>query len=533
MRVFAFKSTGGPLQTAAFCAAFLRCACLILLLGVTKLYAEPVTIRAGGLELQGDVLGFDGTFLRLETEAGEVTLDLTDATCEGADCPQLDTYVPVLRLSGSGRMADLLLPALIDGYARNSAMIATREATQAGRFAYTLADRASGAVQLRFDFRVGTSDQGFADLIENRADAVLSVREIRETELRAAQAAGLGRLKEPGLSRIVALDALVPIVSPRRPVPHLSLPQLAQMLQGEITDWSQLGLAPGPVSLHLLDAETGFAQGVADLFEEEGALAGTVTRHPDARSLAAAVAADAGALGIVPFASHDNAVPVALGGGCGLLSAADRIGLKTEDYPLTRPLFLYLPQRRVHPRIEAWLAWLRTAEAQRIIQRAGFVDRAATPIPIADQGDRIAHAVQIIGAEIALDDVQQMLEALLGRVRLSTTFRFEPGSTRLDAQSRSNMLHLARRLRDGDFTGAKLYLVGFSDGAGPAAANRTLSRARAETVRWALSRALGGVLPQDVTIELNAYGESLPLACDDDEWGRQSNRRVELWIERP
>lgn len=73
--------------------------------------------------------------------------------------------------------------------------------------------------------------------------------------------------------------------------------------------------------------------------------------------------------------------------------------------------------------------------------------------------------------------------------------------------------------------------VGFSDGRGPAEANRDLSAARAESVRRDLVAALGGQVPSQVEIETEAFGEALPMACDDTTWGQQTNRRVELWIQ--
>lgn len=33
-----------------------------------------------------------------------------------------------------------------------------------------------------------------------------------------------------------------------------------------------------------------------------------------------------------------------------------------------------------------------------------------------------------------------------------------------------------------------------------------------------------------VQLDLDAFVEALPMACDDSEWGRQANRRVEVWV---
>lgn len=509
--------------------AALTAACFLL----GPVQAAEVTIRRGELEVNGVVLGYDGTYLRLGADAGELTLDYRSVTCDGAACPVAEDYVPTVRLSGAHRMADILLPALIDGYARSHDLRTMRREVDDSRFEYDLEDRQTGTPVMRFAFHVTNSDGGFHDLLNNRADLALSVREVRPSEVTAAQQAGLGRLSDPRRSEMVALDALVPIVSPSRKLSVLSPDALAAIFAGKLTDWAELGSLAGPISLHLLDPDSGYTQGFVDrvLGPYEFELANGVRFHDSPDELALAVASDRDGIGITLFGRSGSASIVPLGGHCGLTSLPQRTALKTEDYPLTRPLFFYTVERRLPPLVQDWLEWLRTADAQRVVRRAGFVDRGVVPIPLAQQGDRLVQALRQTGEAVSLAEMQAMIERLNGRYRLSTTFRFDPGSTRLDAQSRSNLLQLARGLRDGDYDRERLFLIGFSDGRGPAEPNQALSLARAESVRRALLAVLDGALPEGVSLEIEAYGEALPTACDDTESGSQSNRRVELWVQ--
>lgn len=533
----------GPLARKMACAATL-CAALFLCVLAAPLSAQDdppetppphasgtVTVSRDGFAVSGEILGYDGTFLRLQTPAGEVSLDMEGAACEGALCPDPQDYVPRLRLSGPGRLSGILLPALIDGYARETGLRATRRDIDDTRFEYDIEAPETGLPVLRFAFRVGSSAAGFDDLATGRADVALADREITEPEAATLEAAGLGRMREARRSEIVALDALIPVVSPRRRIEALPLSALARIFAGAVTDWGDLGRAPGPIALHLPAQDSGLSHGVRQMLLDpaELSLAESVTFHADPAAMAEAVAADVNAIGIAGFAGAGRARPLAIGG-CGLPVGPDILALKTEDYPLTQPMFLYLPERRIAPEAQAWINWLRSAAAQRIVRRAGFVDRGAAPVPLARQGNRLARAVMEAGDEVALNDLQAMLAKLMTRTRLTTTFRFTPGSTRLDAQSRSNLMQLARWLRDGELQGRHLTLIGFSDGRGPAEANRTLSLARAESVRRALLAVLGGALPEGVTLEIDAFGEALPMACDDTAWGRQTNRRVELWV---
>jgi phosphate transport system substrate-binding protein len=36
--------------------------------------------------------------------------------------------------------------------------------------------------------------------------------------------------------------------------------------------------------------------------------------------------------------------------------------------------------------------------------------------------------------------------------------------------------------------------------------------------------------PDLLTLDIDAFGEAMPMACDDSAWGRQVNRRVEIWV---
>ena len=123
-----------------------------------------------------------------------------------------------------------------------------------------------------------------------------------------------------------------------------------------------------------------------------------------------------------------------------------------------------------------------------------------------------------------------MTATLSPMARLTTSFRFEAGSIRLDAQSRSNVQQLARALEQGQYDARKLLFVGFSDGLGAATPNRDIALRRAEAVMRAVGAAAITANLERVDIGVDAFGEAMPMACDDTSWGRQANRRVEVWV---
>ena len=497
----------------------------LFLCGVATAQDVTITSQNGGLTVTGRVIGFDGTYLQIESPYGPLALDYGRVTCDGVACPARIGYVPTVRMSGAGRMVEVLMPALIDGFARSKGYRADIEELEQTRLAVTIRD--GDDVVAIFALHGTTSEEGFADLIAFQSDMAFSLREVNSDELAIARDAGLGLLDGSRQSRIVGLDALRPVVTPGADISEVSLADLARAFSGEVNNWEALGGDDVPIRLHLGPFRDGQVQFLAELLGIS--FSPSTTFHDSTRDATDAVIQEEGGLGMAGLGSISGAQAVSLRDACGFVSSARPTALKTQDYPLTAPVFIYLPEWRLHPIAQEFLGFLRTPSAQLIVRRAGFVDQGAVPISFDAQGQRFVSAIAAAGPEVDLTELQRMVRVLSALTRQSVSFRFEVGSTRLDAGSRSNLILLAQRIKDGDFQDRALWLVGFSDGRGAAVANRDLSSARADAVRRDLLDLLGA-LPPGVTLETEAFGEALPMGCDDTEWGRQMNRRVELWV---
>lgn len=516
------------MRYAAVCAAF-----FLLLAGQAATAQDVVlTSRDGRVELTGTLLGFDGEFYRVETLYGELTVDGSGVLCDGPGCPNLDDFVAELTISGSASMGAVLMPALIEGFALRNDYIAKRHVQDKTHFSYTLSDGQTKKRAAVFYFRVTNTNEGFADLLANEADMVMALREIRPDEHLRAKEAGMGDMTGGSRSRVLALDAVVPIVAPNNPVRDISPVKLAQAYAGQITNWSSLGGPDAPITLHGPGLGTGLGQAIEDEVIAPAGLqmSPNVVRHARGAELSAAVAADAFALGIASFAEIGNAEALTLTGQCRRALRATRRTIKTEDYPMTAPMFIYLPARRLPKIAREFLAFTRGPTAQIVIRRAGFVDQAPEEIPVDEQGNRLANAISAAGPEISLGELQRLTKTLTQMTRLTTSFRFEAGSIRLDAQSRSNIQQLARGLEQGRYDARRLLFVGFSDGDGPADINRGIALRRADAVRLAVTQAAETADLDRVELDIDAFGEAMPMACDSSAWGRQANRRVEVWV---
>ncbi|UWQ04709.1 phosphate ABC transporter substrate-binding/OmpA family protein [Aliiroseovarius crassostreae] len=488
--------------------------------------------RDGAMTLSGNLVGYDGAFYRIETEYGILTVDGSGVRCEGPGCPNLGPYVADLVISGAHEMASVLSPALVEGFALRQGYALTREELPETALRYTLYEGDTNQEAARITIRASSSDEGFADLLGHEADMVLSQREVTSRERVMAYEAGLGDLTSRRQERVLALNALVPIVSPGNPVRRLSMAQLAAIYAGKITNWKEVGGEDAPITPYLRARGAGFTPVFArKVISAQGSqMSARVVSLGSDRAVLDAVARDPFGIGIAAFTNPGSNEIVQLSGRCGFGVDASELAIKAEDYPLTTPMYLYLPERRLPQVGREFLSYLRSDAGQLVIRRAGFVDQAMSVVPLSHQGDRLANAIAMAGEEVTLEELQRLSGFVTRQSRLSLTFRFEGGSTLLDAPSRSNVQLLARSLEAGRFDGRRLSFVGFSDGQGAAAQNLSLARKRAEAVRQAVLAEAETFDPTRVETQVEAFGEALPMACDETAWGRGVNRRVEIWV---
>ena len=513
---------------------FAAISCLSISIGASA-QAQDVLLRSldSSVELEGDLIAFDGEFYRVDSVYGPLTISAEGVTCLGPGCPDLEAFVAEARFAGAPSMAERLIPALLEAFALERGMEFTGEEGADGTAVYQLMRSTDGTTAARFTVASTSSDEGFIALLNGEADLALSLREPSVVETRAAEMVEQAEVSLSRRSRVVGLDALVPVVSPANPVMQLSLPQLISIFSGEITNWSDLGGPDAPIALHLPQD----GSGLAEIFIEdvmtpaEANLASGIERHDDLRNISNEVVQDAYALGITGYSAIRNARQLAISGACGFAQLATPGSLKAEDYPLTAPLFIYTPSRRLPQLVREFLAFFESQAAERVVRRAGFVNQNITRTGVYTQGLRLTNAIRAAGDEIGLGDLQSLAEHLAQAERLSPTFRFAGGSTDLDAQSRSSVSRLARSIERGQFDGRRLVFVGFSDSEGSAEVNARLSRSRAEAARAAVQDAAASANLSRVTMVVEAYGEAMPMACDDTEWGRAVNRRVEVWLE--
>jgi phosphate transport system substrate-binding protein len=473
----------------------------------SQAFAQDLTLtsRDGSLSLTGTLQGYDGEFFRIMTNYGPLTVDGEGVICDGPACPDLTAPKAMIRFVGAADAGQSLLPQLFAAFAKSRGL--DYAPAQNGGPA-VITDPVSAAELAEFAFDAMPPDQARAAMLSGAAQMMLA------------------SAIEPDLgAQAVALDALVPIMSPGNPTPRISTTDLARVLSGEVQNWNQVGGPDMPLVLHALSEENDLQKALAARLGRD--VKASVT-HESLAELAAAVARDPWAIAVTERAALGAARLLPLTDSCGFPLQPTRLAVKAQDYPLTLPIYFLTPRHRLPLVAREFLEFLSSPEAQRAIALAGYIDRRAERQPMTTDGLRLINAIKGAGPETTLDDLQNLAKAMDGADRLSLTFRFEGGTTTLDAASQSSLVDLAQMLEAGLFKGQDLTFAGFSDGSGPAKANLKLAEDRAQAVLGALQQLVPG-FPEEQLPKVRAFGEALPMACDETGAGRRLNRRVELW----
>lgn len=484
------------------------CAALFLALS-TQALAQDVTLtaREGGLRLDGVLQGFDGEFYRISTSYGALTVNAQGVICEGPGCPELTAPYASLRFVGAPDAGSALVPPLMAAFARQRGLVYVRAPGPV--FDASLLDPAT---------RKPLAGISFAPMLPDAASAALIAGEA-EFAVAATLDPALG-------NRAMAMDALIPVMAASNPTPVISSRDLAAVLAGEVTNWAAIGGPDMPVVLHALARGTDLQRA---LTARLGRDVKADVLHDDMASLAAGVAADPYAIAIMGQSQQGPARRLPLTDSCGFSLLPTPLAIKAQDYPLSLPIYLLTPRRRLPLLAREFLEFLATPPAQAVIAAAGYVDRSPESQPMTADGLRLINAIQGAKDGVALADLQALVRVMAGADRVSLTFRFQDGSRTLDANSQQNLADLAQWLEAGQFAGKDLIFAGFSDGSGDAAANLALAQERAEGVAGALREAAPD-LPQDRIPRVVAFGDVLPMACDTTSVGRGLNLRVEFWL---
>lgn len=511
----------------------------------TALASDAVLrLRNGaGFEIAGDLRKFDGTTYEIKARSfGHLKLDAALYECAGPGCQtgkpapapvkqqkatltfdsQPDSSREDFIIEGADAVTLSLLPDLIRGYAASIGGTATQHLGADHRQIKFVINRPKGQAKLVIDVKRSDTSTALSKLASRKASIAITNRPLAVAERQAMPPAARRRLRE----HVIALDGLAVIVAPGNPAKSIRLEDLSRIFKGEVTDWSQLGFHGGPIHLYS-SAEKGGASerfGQIALNLPSLTLPPLATVLPDEAELSDAVARDPQGIAVTSLAFIRNARGLDVANACGAIWRLSPFAVKSEEYPLSRRIYLYLANEKMQPAARSLVDFALSDQGQAIVRSSQLIDQNVEHTDAATEAGRFDAAKMGESETTAAGQAARAaaLQFKTGR-RVSTTFRFANNSAVLDAKARQDLSRIAGLIKSPQVAGKTIVLAGFSDTIGDFSSNLRLSRQRANSVRTALGWSGAGV-------RIEGYGPIAPVACNGADKDRFLNRRVEVWV---
>jgi len=242
-----------------------------------------------------------------------------------------------LRIRGSDTLGAKLIPSLAESFKKTGGKVS-------------------------FDIAAEGSSTAFTNLAAGTAEIGMSSRKVKADEKTLCRSKGIN------LNEIeIAWDMITVIVNAKNSVSDLSKKQIMQIFAGDITDWSEVGGTPGPISVYTRNTSSGTYKDFMTMAMKGREYGKNSQKMAGNEQIAAEVGSNPNGIGYIGYAyAGAKGVKIASIGGSSPNPAA------VKDYVLSRPVFLYTngePAGNVKSFIDFCLSPAGTA----VIAKGGFV----------------------------------------------------------------------------------------------------------------------------------------------------------------
>jgi len=522
-------------------------AALLCAVAPTALFAEPVELRSvdGFISVDGEIVGYNGTMVSVETSVGRVSVPASQVVCYGAGCVQVisDNDFGLTNAAFQGVVAeesvavtggadefvvsftapifDTIYRSVVGSYAMTGQSSATVEVGSAGNIAMD-----SAATNETANIHMAQPGEP--------SNAVISTVTMRGSA-DAAYSSATDWATAPALSdQLLGVRAFAVIVAPGVEVDGVSMSELAGIYAGEIKNWSEIG---GPdmaiLPLQLPMNSTVRTELVKLVMEPAGkTIAGNILTMADGISIASSVNQFAGAISVVGIEDSEDNITLPVSGECDAPVALNAFNVVSGDYPLIRPLMISFDTVPETTLVSDMFDFAASTTAQRLISAEGFDNFSAAG---QDEVEKNRRLNRLLGGDFDENErlaAAQMFQRLFEAKRLSPTMIGGPTSGVEGGWNRAMFESLSAALAASDMVGKEVMFVGFTDNTnGSEAALAASAAAAAEMQAAFMSYAPDVVVGNNLTLSSHGFGGISSATCNDGQVEGASHSRVEIWVQ--
>lgn len=429
----------------------------------------------------------------------------------GANAAEMkSTQPPILRLADSNVLQDSVAPALAEAFFK--AMGATDVQVISGANPQEEMIQGilpgDGAVT-SVEITAHSSESALTALAEQNCDIVgITSHSFKSAE--AGKPAAKGNLPSAASEHVLGIDGIAIIVNTSNPVTELRKDTIKKIFTGEISDWGRLGSTSGPIQIYARDNQSGITDSFNSLVLAGMQLASSARTYTDNDELSRAVSSDPNGIGFIglPYVQSDKSIAVSDKGAEALKPT--RLTVATEDYPLSRRLYLYTPANPQNAFTQRFIEFALSEQGQFVVAANGLV---AQNVVASEQS----------APKSAPDEYKQLTQ---DAERLSLDLRFSGADLSKDAKAQADLDRVVSMVADEGGARNKILLFGFTDNSVSSDEGQAVSLSRAKMVEKEFIQR--GIKPTLV----RGFGSELPVASNDTAEGREMNRRVEIWMKK-
>lgn len=215
----------------------------------------------------------------------------------------------------------------------------------------------------------GGTRSGVAAMINRTADIIAASRDMTEAELKLAISRGV-RLE----SEVIGTDGIAIIVNRSNPIDLARMEDLQGIFTGAFRSWRELGGDDTPLLVYSREASSGTFRYMQETVLKKSDFRSDSRFLPSNASIIEGVSSDRSAIGYVSFghALHNDRIKMLpVGNETGGSVVPDKTTIGSGDYPIARPLRLYL-DKGGSKEARDFVRFCLSAEGQNLVESYGY-----------------------------------------------------------------------------------------------------------------------------------------------------------------
>lgn len=214
----------------------------------------------------------------------------------------------------------------------------------------------------------GGSGTGISALINGTTDICQSSRAIKDKEVQLVKA----KLGAEPTEITVARDGLAVYVSATSPLEEISMAQLKDIFTGKVTNWKELGGPDANIIVYSRENSSGTYVFFKDHVLGGDDFAAKAQTMPGTASVVNAVAKEQFGIGYggAAYAEGIKVLKVKKDEASPAIEVSQAT-VKDGTYPLSRPLFFYLP-KPPEGQVKAFVDWILSPAGQALVSEVGY-----------------------------------------------------------------------------------------------------------------------------------------------------------------